>query len=208
MPRNLPMGIAHRRDDFARSRALVEAIPDGAFYFRVGPYGAIRHLPSGMLCEIYEDRRAMSLERLVLYPGGPPGDDIACVYATAGDGRIVLRARRAGQTSAAELAAAMVAAIEREHPDAKALPETFAAKGSDTGPLAAHSYAISGNREIASVWIAREGDWILTAEATYFADLRSTAEIQAGMAFLFAQVSAHFGCGPGARWLEGSECPG
>jgi hypothetical protein len=204
VPRNVPLRFGHRRDDFARSRALIEALPDGGFYFRASDYGAVRHLPSGMLCEIYEDRRAISLERLVLYPGAPPGDDAGCEYATSSDGRLILRARRAGPASLAEVEAAMIAAIEHDHPGAKALQE----QEINAGPAIMHSFILAGRREMESIWLAQEGDWILSAEATYPTTARSDAVLQAAMAFLFAQTGARVGCGPDASWLEGTKCPG
>jgi hypothetical protein len=124
--------------------------------------GSVRHLGSGLVCHFQSDG---SGARLVLFPGLPRGDDVACESADGGH-NIRLHATRLPQRATLDnLIAAVEAAVRRATPEAAPYAATLRI-ASDAGLPASRSaqYLVPGEngaRDYLRVSVAQVGAWTI-----------------------------------------------
>lgn len=152
--------------------ALIAATVSGAQAFRPGDEGIV-HIQSGMTCKQTNKSRSIVLERLFVFPGDTPGDDVGCDYAVfVGDqgtaGKVTLYATRNWGLSASDYLAASVEQIYAFHGAVE--PRQVPVPSFDElGPIEGQGFTVTmnGQRAQSGVWVTVVGDWLVKVRATY-----------------------------------------
>jgi hypothetical protein len=177
-------------DRLAKAQSLIlEADPKGAV-FRVGDTGDVVHVQSGMTCPM--GGPAMSLTKLFITAGRPPGDDVACDYVTP-TGKTTIFATRLGAQTFSSATKGVFQAMRATFPGAKPAQGPMVATYSDLSAPVSGSLGVSqgGKDLITSVWMSQEHGWLVEVRATYPADSRHDPELLAAMSLVYAQKSVH-----------------
>jgi hypothetical protein len=173
-----------------KSQALVDRTDHGREVFRVDAAGTIIHIQSGMACP--RGNELLMLDRLMVTPGVPVGDDAGCDYRTP-SGKTTIFATRRGAWTLERYAAGTFAAIRKVHPDARPIGGQISLLYPEISKPIRESFAITQNNtaSITSAWIAQEGDWLILVRATYPAEPRHDPEFAAALAMMYAQLSVY-----------------
>jgi hypothetical protein len=174
----------------SRSQALINSVDDGGQAFTAGPSGLVTHVQSGMACVPGAEK--MRLMGLLVNRAVPVGDDVGCDYVTP-DGKISVFATRAQGRTLQTLAAAVGVAIAKTFPGAQSATGPMVATYPGLSTPMAGSFAVTFNGKpcITSVWLAKEGDWLIEERATYPAASRHDPELLASLQLVMAQKAIH-----------------
>ncbi|MEQ1618923.1 MAG: hypothetical protein ABL883_11340 [Terricaulis sp.] len=144
------------------SQSIIAAAGADGVFAPGNPDGSVRHLGSGLVCHFQNDGAG---GRIVLFPGLPRGDDVACEFA---DGRhnIRLHATRLPQrASLDELVAAVETAVRRSAPGAASYSGTLRiANGAGLPASRSMQYLLPGEdgaRDYLRVTVAQVGAWTI-----------------------------------------------
>jgi hypothetical protein len=147
---------------------IENANADGVFDIIHNGQVSVRHLGSGLRCDFERDGAG---GRIVLYPGLPRGDDVACDY---NDGRefITLYATRFPyRTTVEEQINGAIEAIRTRFPDAQGLPPSTPDAAGRTPPRRSSQFIVmrNGQRMYTYAGVAQVGDWIIKVRYSVFA---------------------------------------
>ncbi len=124
--------------------------------------GSVRHLGSGLVCHFQSDGAG---GRIVLFPGLPRGDDVACEFADGAHNIRLYATRMPQRASLHELIAAVETAVRRSAPDAAPYPATLRIANSAELPASRSTQYVlpgeDGARDYLRVSVAQIGAWTI-----------------------------------------------
>jgi len=168
--------------------ALIDAVLHGDRIFRLSGERDIQHIQSGMLCSLPAEGDASRLIYLHVFPGAPPGDDIACDYAFYG-GKLTLYATRNNGHTAKAVVADTSRFIEDHYPGARRVHARIpAGDGVPAIEGAAYDIAMNGRPARTKVLVALHGGWIIKIRASFPADQDQAVRDQAVAADLASSL--------------------
>ncbi len=124
--------------------------------------GSVRHLGSGLVCHFQSDG---SGARLVLFPGLPRGDDVACEFVDGNQGIRLYATRLPQRASLDQLVDAVQAAVGRAAPGAAPYSPTLRIANSVGLPASRSAQYLvpgeNGARDYLRVSVAQIGVWTI-----------------------------------------------
>jgi hypothetical protein len=179
-------GLKDNPAEQARSQALINAVEGAGQAFTVEPSGVVIHNQSGMACVPGAEK--LRLMGLLVNSAA----DVGCDYVIP-DGKISVFAMRAQGRTLQTLAAAAGVAIGKTFPGAQPVtgPLTATYPGLSTPMAGSFSVTVGGKPAITSVWLAKEGDWLIEERATYPAASRHDPELLASIQLAMTQKVIH-----------------
>lgn len=159
---NSVLPVAPTTPSVSASQAIIVAASAEDVFAPAGDGASARHLGSGLVCHFQSDGAG---GRIVLFPGLPRGDDVACEFAD-GDHNIRLHATRLPQRATLdELVAAVETAVRRATPDAASYPATLRIANNAGLPASRSAQYLvpgeNGARDYLRVSVAQTGAWTI-----------------------------------------------
>ena len=164
-------------DALAHVQAIVAAAPNGDRAFRADAGGVVVQVQSGAVC--VQGAAKMLLTKVEVFPTPPLGSDVGCEYQLQGGGLTSIFVSPLGSTNFDQAVDEIVRDIVKLHPGASLTngPLTATLPSLEAPRAAAFAMSIDGQPSITSVWIARQGKWLITVRATYPASARHDPEL-------------------------------
>ncbi len=173
-PGSLAIGMIEQAD----AEGVFELVHDGQV--------TVRHVGSGMICHFL---RSGDGGRLILYPGLPRGDNVACDFNDGREFFTIYATRFPFRTTLDEQINGASTAIRQHFPDARPYP---AASDAATDTVMAHrtvEFIVTreGVRSYTRASVAQVGDWIIKVRYTIAApDDAAARQAQATAGGIFA----------------------
>lgn len=124
--------------------------------------GSVRHLGSGLICHFQSDGAG---GRIVLFPGLPRGDDVACEFADGGQNIRLYATRLPQRASLDDLVAAIETAVRRATPEAALYVATLRIANNAGLPASRSAQYLlpgeNGARDYLRVSVAQVGAWTI-----------------------------------------------
>lgn len=174
--------------DAARLQSMIDAALGGDKAFRVEGDTHVRHIQSGMTCDLSKDSVA-PLAHLFVFPAAAVGDDVGCDRVLP-DGKLTVFATRKGHLSFDDYVAGTVNSMRRMFPggiSTTAIVPTYP----DMSNPRAYSFDVTldGHPYVTTAWIAEEGDWFVTVRSTYPAEAKGQLEGLSAITIIPARLS-------------------
>lgn len=174
--------------DAARLQSMIDAAQDGNKAFRVEGNTHVRHIQSGMTCDLSKDSVA-PLAHLFVFPAVAVGDDVGCDRVLP-DGKLTVFATRKGRQSFDDYVAGTVNSMRRMFPggiSTAAIAPTY--PGMSNPRAFSFDVTLDGHPYVTTAWIAEEGDWFVTVRSTYPAEAKGQLEVLSAIAIIPARLS-------------------
>lgn len=169
----------------ARVQRIIASTEHGTDVFRADEFGNVIHIASGMECAAVTGR----LERLVVAPSAPFGDQAGCIYTFGARAKISVAIHRLGAQNFNDYATVVDTAIRKEFPEAGQPTAVMALAHRLMPPCKTAKYPliVSGEKAFTSVWMFEEAGWVIEVHATYRAVGALAPEMVAAAACFAAQ---------------------
>lgn len=144
------------------SQAIIAAANAEGVFTSIDTGAAVRHVGSGLVCNFQSDGVG---GRIVLFPGLPRGDDVACEFADAGHNIRLYATRLPQRATLQDLISAVETAVRRATPDATPYPATLRIAANAGLPTSSSSQFLlpgeTGARDYLRVSVAQIGAWTI-----------------------------------------------
>ena len=176
-------------DPLAHAQALIAAAANGDTAFRANSAGAVMQLQSGAVCVPGAEK--MLLTGVDVFPTAPLGSDVGCEYRLQGGGLTNVFISPLGSRDYPQTIVEIIRDIVKLHPDAAPTtgPLTATLPSLEAAKAEAFTVSVDGQPCITSVWIARQGSWLITVRATYPAASRHDPELLSSFQVLNVQTA-------------------
>ncbi|MFZ2870223.1 hypothetical protein [Zavarzinia sp.] len=174
--------------DAARLQSMIDAALGGDKAFRVEGNTHVRHIQSGMTCDLSKDSVA-PLAHLFVFPAAAVGDDVGCDRALP-DGKMTVFATRKGHLSFDDYVAGTVNSMRRMFPSGISTAAIVPTYPDMSNPRAfSFDVTLDGHPYVTTAWIAEEGDWFVTVRSTYPAEAKGQLEVLSAITIIPARLS-------------------
>jgi len=171
-----------------KAETLVNEADASHLAFQLNSAGEVVHIQSGMKCVL--GATEFSLRKLIIFSRSPPGDDVACDYATP-HGTVTVFATRLNGRRVEAAAFDIFKAMGTSFPKGKLVKGPLVASYPGLiDPISASIEVPSPDGTIlSSAWVAEAQGWLIEVRATYPLAEQHDTELVSALSSISARVS-------------------